>query len=422
MSSRVEEVEEHLDAGPETMLKDVVGEYHFDDMQLEVFRYLVNIMRDCARCMFILAFMLALNVAHEVVTRPDSSWPGLIKGIGLSSFAGILSSSMVGLLVWMGAVSFRKVLQAEDGKMAYVMQGLMQMGVIMMQLTTIQTCMAVLQLLEAAVRWPQISVPVGIAAATLAAARTLAMGRVLTAYAPGSGRAAMALLSIKGEGKFNQSQLPWVDRAALMLVGGLMLPFAIPSEASQMMPEGDGDVEETVDMDSTGNQDPMRQYELSQWENRILDVIMDAMRMSALSVALQCLSSILLGAALFKDGGLGASWGSAFDITDQFLRAGLLFSAAGCFRLVTQTEGRDIQHLLDGLSNKDGLGTLFFRMKNVAWGIAQGKAIALAFPYIQQTWLYQQVAHHVSDFLGRIASWVVSHLPGQLRGIVTAVV
>ena len=58
-----------------------------------------------------------------------------------------------------------------------VVQGLMQMGVIMMQMTTIQTCMAVLQLLEAAVRWPQISVPVGIAAAILAAARTLAMGR-----------------------------------------------------------------------------------------------------------------------------------------------------------------------------------------------------------------------------------------------------
>ena len=29
---------------------------------------------------------------------------------------------MVGLLVWMGAVSFRKVLEAERGKMAYVMQ------------------------------------------------------------------------------------------------------------------------------------------------------------------------------------------------------------------------------------------------------------------------------------------------------------
>ena len=66
------------------------------------------------------------------------------------------------------------------------------------------------------------------------------------------------------------------------------------------MPEGDGDVEETVDMDSTGNQDAMRQYELSQWENRILDVIMDAMRMSALSVALQCLSSILLGGPVFQ--------------------------------------------------------------------------------------------------------------------------
>lgn len=53
------------------------------------------------------------------------------------------------------------------------------------------------------------------------------------------------------------------------------------------------------------------------------------------------------GAALFKDGGIGASWGSVFDVTDQFLRASLLFSAAGCFRLVTQTEGRDIKHLLD---------------------------------------------------------------------------
>ena len=62
-------MEEHLDAGPETMLKDVVGEYRFNDLQLEVFRYLVTVMRDCARCMFILAFMLGLNVAHEV--SPD---------------------------------------------------------------------------------------------------------------------------------------------------------------------------------------------------------------------------------------------------------------------------------------------------------------------------------------------------------------
>lgn len=63
----------------------------------------------------------------------------------------------------------------------------------------------------------------------------------------------------------------------------------------QMLPEEDSSVQETVDMDSTGDQDPLRKYELSQWENRILDVIMDSMRMSALSVALQCLSSLLLG-------------------------------------------------------------------------------------------------------------------------------
>lgn len=77
--------------------------------------------------------------------------------------------------------------------------------------------------------------------------------------------------------------------------------------------------------------------------------------------------------------------------------------------------------LLQGLSNKDGLGTLFFRMKNVAWGIAQGKAIALTLPYIQKTWLWHQVAHYATEVHRVLSSWVVSHLPGQLRGLVASI-
>lgn len=77
--------------------------------------------------------------------------------------------------------------------------------------------------------------------------------------------------------------------------------------------------------------------------------------------------------------------------------------------------------VLQGLSNKDGLGTLFFRMKNVAWGIAQGKAIALALPYIQKTWLWHQLAHHATHVFNVVSSWVVNHLPGQLRGMIAVV-
>ena len=58
------------------------------------------------------------------------------------------------------------------------------------------------------------------------------------------------------------------------------------------------------------------------------------------------------------------------DLVDQSIRAWLLFTSAGCFSAIMTTRGRDISLLLDGLSAKRGLGLLFDRMRNLAWGMA----------------------------------------------------
>ena len=39
------------------------------------------------------------------------------------------------------------------------------------------------------------------------------------------------------------------------------------------------------------------EYEFTRWEERVLEVVMDAMRMSALALMLQALSSCMLGTA-----------------------------------------------------------------------------------------------------------------------------
>ena len=51
------------------------------------------------------------------------------------------------------------------------------------------------------------------------------MGLVLSKYTPGSGKGTMALMGMR-EGK---DKIPWIDRLALSIVGGLLLPFSMPT-------------------------------------------------------------------------------------------------------------------------------------------------------------------------------------------------
>ena len=62
----------------------------------------------------------------------------------------------------------------------------MQIGVMFTQITTTSVCLAVVQTLEAAVRWPDIVLVAAVACAVVAAVRTAAMGLVLAKYTPGT--------------------------------------------------------------------------------------------------------------------------------------------------------------------------------------------------------------------------------------------
>ena len=74
---------------------------------------------------------------------------------------------------------------APDQQLPHTFQGIMQIGVMFTQITTTSVCLAVVQTLEAAVRWPDIVLVAAVACAVVAAVRTAAMGLVLAKYTPG---------------------------------------------------------------------------------------------------------------------------------------------------------------------------------------------------------------------------------------------
>lgn len=154
----------------------------------------------------------------------------VMRGFGISSIAYFLDAIVAGALVWMAAVSFKQASSASpDQQLPHVFQGVMQIGVMFTQVTTITVCLAIIQSLEAAVRWPDIVIVAAVACAVIAAVRTAAMGLVMVKYTPGSGKATMALLGMR---KGNSNKIPWIDRAAITVVGGLLLPFSMPSRNS----------------------------------------------------------------------------------------------------------------------------------------------------------------------------------------------
>lgn len=151
----------------------------------------------------------------------------VMRGFGISSIAYFLDAIVAGALVWMAAVSFKQASSSSpEQQLPHVFQGIIQIGVMFTQVTTITVCLAVVQSLEAAVRWPDIVVVTAVACAVLAGVRTAAMGLVMLKYTPGSGKGAMALMGMR---KGGTQDMPWIDRAAITIVGGLLLPFSMPA-------------------------------------------------------------------------------------------------------------------------------------------------------------------------------------------------
>lgn len=418
-------VEENLDAQVAESLKGLVGEHNFDEEQQKVFIYLVSQMRRLASGLFVLAGIISLSVAKQLYLGDPHPLPGIsLRGVAVSRLSHALNAVLVACLMWAGAVSFKKVIKSEDNQLAYAIQGIIQLSIIFMQIAPITISFAVVNIVEAAVRWPQTGTMMAVAVAVTTIIRASSLAVLLTRYVPGQEGAAKVILALR-KGWKGLRQFPvFPDRAALVVSAGLLLPYSTPDFASSLSKakkpgdlieggpdedgegeageQADGEKEEGADQEGSGKK---LEYEFTRWEERVLEVVMDSMRMSALALSLQALSTVMLGVSVGVTDSLWSAR-SLFmnDLVDQSLRAVLLFSSAGCFRRVAETKGKDITHLLNGLGKEHGLGKLFHRMQKLAWGMAMFKALFdFILPALMSThtwqkvqaWLVRQVVHHV---------------------------
>lgn len=173
--------------------------------------------------------MTATMVMHMQAARHRAEHiPYIVmRGFGISTIAYTLDAVVAGALVWMAAVSFKQASSSSpEQQLPHAFQGIMQIGVMFTQVTTISVCLAVVQSLEAAVRWPDIVIVAAVACAVLAGVRTAAMGLVMMKYTPGSGKGTMALMGMRNG---DTKDIPWIDRAAITIVAGLLLPFSMPA-------------------------------------------------------------------------------------------------------------------------------------------------------------------------------------------------
>lgn len=412
-------------------LKDMVGTYEFQDEEKGVFRHLVSVMRRLALGNFALAASSVIVTASKAARHRAENIPYIVmRGFGISSIAYFLDALVAGSLVWMAAVSFKQANQAPpEQQLPHVFQGLMQIGVMFTQVTTITVCLAVVQSLEAAVRWPDIVLVAAVGCAVLAAVRTAAMGLVMAKYTPGSGKGTMALMGMR-DGK--SQHIPWLDKAAITVVGGLLLPFSMPSNKPTQDDEKEASGDESASQGRNtrqdkggskqnngeegeegkeGSKDPG--YNFSMTETTILEVVMDSMRTCGLALALQALSTIMLGAAVVLNGGVTDMFSYLTQFLEQTIRGSLLFSAASCFHEVVSSDGRDMKHLLVGLGKERGMGLLFYRMQKVAIGAAIFKTADCAVPFITRTALFKSVYHKVMNV-------VLAVLPNAISNIIAA--
>lgn len=88
-----------------------------------------------------------------------------------------------------------------------------------------------------------------------------------------------------------------------------------------------------------------------------------------------------LGAA---EANLPAALGFGVDVSEQVVMAAALASARDSFNAVVRTEGRDVTHLLEGLSEHRGLGRFL-----ETWGVVQCgvTAVLLSQLVLSQPWL-----------------------------------
>jgi len=386
-------LDESADAGSNGHLSSAIkgefGEYRFHKAQLKVIEKMVSGIRGCA------VASGGVAVVEVLTTVGKAIYPGgkpadavlIVGGVHVNNIAVILDYGLTSVLLFLAAKSFKRVLQGGDEQLKFVMQGLLQLAFVFMQASTVTASMAIIQLLQAARRWPPLVTWITGLTAAAAVVRALALGRILSKYTPGSGRALAVLLAMRGgQAKQLQRRMSMVDRAALVIVGGLVLPLSVAGE-QQKFPETEDEeprgakrkkargLTPEVDTEEEAVALP-DEYEFQPQEDQLLELVMNSMRVCATALALQAFSTVCLAAATLvqTNGWMETGWDAynfVMHLTDQSLRASLLFMAAGFFCRAITTRGHDVENLITALGSQ-GLSKLFGQTKKVTQGVLSG--------------------------------------------------
>ncbi|KAK9908933.1 hypothetical protein WJX75_004909 [Coccomyxa subellipsoidea] len=451
----VENMEGALDEDTQAALDGIVGKYSFSEKELQTFKELVDNMRGTAWGLLAATGITALlSIIQQVLNGNFLPTDSLyMKGMTLARTFRVLDSLVLAALVYMGALCFKKVVATEENQLAYCVQGIVQLGILFMQMAPIAFCLAVVDLMVAAIRWPGVMLFAAIATAAFSVIRTGAVAFLLSRYRLGSPNTAKVLLLFR-EGWSALPAFAPVDRTAVMIVGATMMPYSPPKRRHAITPdEEDGmpvdlpkgltekarqeaaefrendqkrgesgrDTERSSEKGSEkgssekGSQDgkkegKMQEYEFTVWEDRILEVVMEAMRMAGLALAVRAIATFCLGITEIQALSVGGAWGYfSTDLVDQSVRAWLLFASAGCFQKVIKRQGHDITNLLEGLGSENGISLLFARMRKLTWGMTTYKCLELVVLLFCKTSVWAAI----SGWLRHVA------LPALLRFVQT---
>lgn len=377
-----------LSSGIASAVKGEFGSYDFQDAQLQVIETMTQGIRGCAVASGAVAVVEVLTTIGKAIHGGNAKDAVLIVGgVHVNNIAVILDYGMTSVLLFMAARSFKRVLSVKEEQLKFIMQGLLQLAFVFMQASTVTASMAIIQLLQAARRWPPLVTWITGLTAAAAAVRAVALARILYKYTPGSGKALAVLLAMRGgQAKQIQRRMSRLDRVALTVVGGLVLPLSIAGEQQKFPDVEEEEPQGTKDAKAEGREPhvdleeeaavPSAEYEFQPQENQLLELVMNSMRVAGTALALQAFSTACLGIATLvqEQGWLSTGWDCwnfGMHLTDQALRAGLLFIAAGFFCRAITTEGHDIENLVTALGGQ-GLGRLFKQTKKITQGVLTG--------------------------------------------------
>lgn len=363
----------------------------------------------------------------------------VVGGVPINNVTVMVENGLTAVLLFMAAKSFRKVVESDTNQLRYVFQGLLQLFFVFMQASTIIFCLSVIQFMQAALRWPPMVAWVTAALALLAIARATAFFHMLRKWPPGSGRSLTLLMAMRGGyGKKMRQEMPQADQIAISIIGGLVLPLTMAAEDDELVggqlhpdekpSESQAEAEEkatgsvsnpgqssegssiddigadrqsSADGSSEVEGDSLAaaviqeadrleagkdrkeqaegnntQYEFQPQEEQLLELVMNGMRVSGLALAVEALSSLILGVSTLVQAGTIAQvawelYNILFRLADQALRASLLFLAAGFFCRAITSSGHDIDNLMAALGSK-GLSRLFRQTAKISKGVVMG--------------------------------------------------